>query len=281
MARIPHSLVALALLAVAGTVEAQPKSGRYQARPAPMEMCPASTSASCSFWQLEGSLDFEIFSLPFPGTGWDVGFVGSDLRLRWLHGEAERPFPAATDLPLSELILGPGPGHETFVAPPGEPRDVELALFQISDTVFLLRGTYDATCCGGDRYEIFGSLFDWTGPAEEEPALALLAGRFRIAVEWRDHQGGSGVGTPIALDDRSGHFWFFRPDNPELMVKMIDACEPFGRWWFFAAGLTDVEVEIRVEHSFDHEKVYSSPAGVPFEPILDTEGFLCDYRDLS
>jgi hypothetical protein len=59
---------------------------------------------------------------------------------------------------------------------------------------------------------------------------------------------------------------------------VIDACEePFGRFWFFAAGLTDVEVEIRVKGPaiFEAEKVYTSPAGTPFAPILDTEGFDC------
>lgn len=282
MVRMPHPLVALALLAgaVAGTAEAQPISGRYQARPGPVEVCDGNYIGACSFfWQLEGSLDFEIFSLPFPGTGWDVGFVDSDLRLRWIHGglvQPVRPFPAATDLPLSALTLGLGPGHETFVSPAGEPVEVELALFQITDTQFLLRGSYDAGCCGGDRYEILGVLFDWTGPREEEPALTLLDQKFRIAVQWRDGQGGSGIATPIALDDRSGRFWFFRPDNPELLVKVIDACEPFGRWWFFAAGLTDVEVEIRAAGPgiLDH-KVYTRPAGEPFQPVLDTEGFAC------
>ncbi|HUO85842.1 MAG TPA: hypothetical protein VM617_00510 [Thermoanaerobaculia bacterium] len=271
----PTIVLCLGLLAAAGA-EAQPFAGRYQARPGPVIAC-GGFAGECRVMQIEGWIDFEIDALSFPGDTPAVHFADSDLRLRRLDADSTSPFPAPTDLQLSELEVVLGAGDVSFASPPGSIQTVELDLWQQGDTHFVLAGTYDEGCCDRFRYEIGGVLFDWTGPPQSQQALYLMGAQFRVQVGWRDHEGGSGVGTPIAFDDRSGNFWFFRPDNPELMVKVINACEPFGRFWIFAAGLTDVEVEIRVNGPgiFD-EKVYLRPAGQPFEAILDTEGFSCE-----
>jgi hypothetical protein len=65
-----------------------------------------------------------------------------------------------------------------------------------------------------------------------------------------------------------------------LLVKMIPACEPpFDSVWFFTAGLTNVGVTIVVRDlgglGGPIEKQYTSPAGVDFQPVLDTAGFPC------
>jgi hypothetical protein len=77
-------------------------------------------------------------------------------------------------------------------------------------------------------------------------------------------------------DHDSGTFWFFDEDNRELIVKLLDACELNGHYWFFAAGLTDVEVQLEVEDpETGTANVYLNPLGRPFQPILDTEAFMC------
>lgn len=273
------SPIVLAVLLAAATAGADPRSGRFQARPGAVIGC-GGIFGECHLFQLEGWVEIETLPL-FPGSGQAVEIVASDLRLRpvdEITGMQTMPFPAAGDLQLSQLELVQGEHDVTFVSPPGAAQTVRLGLdVGFEGDHFVLSGVYDEGCCDRFRYQIGGVLFDWTGFLEDTPALHLDDG-FRVEVSWQDGRGGSGVGTPIAFDGRSGRFWFFQPDNPELLVKVIDACEPFGRFWFFAAGLTDVEVEIRVVRSaiFDHEKVYTSPAGAPFAPILDTEGFLCD-----
>lgn len=253
--------------------------GTYRARPAPVLAC-GGLVGDCRVLLLEGSLDLSLLGPPEPGAPAVPSIERSDLALRTLDGVAS-PFPAAGDLPLTALAGTDAGSHYLLTSPDGAFQTVRLELWPATDESFLLRGTYDEGCCDRFRYEIGGVLFDFTeaGPGADGEVMRLIDGAFRVAVGWRDHDGtGSGTGTPIALDDRSGHFWFFRPDNPELMVKVIDACDPFGRWWFFAAGLTDVEVEVRVKGPaiFEDEKVYTRPAGTPFAPILDTEGFVCE-----
>ena len=57
-------------------------------------------------------------------------------------------------------------------------------------------------------------------------------------------------GRAVRLGSDSGYFWFFDPTNPEIFVKVLDACvAPFERYWVFAAGLTDVETRLTVVDS--------------------------------
>lgn len=104
----------------------------------------------------------------------------------------------------------------------------------------------------------------------------LDQGRFRVTAEWRDFQGASGGGQAILGSADSGEFWFFAPDNTELLVKVFDACDfPGGaNYWVFAAGLTNVEVTLTVtDTAADETRVYVNPLGAPFAPILDTTAF--------
>lgn len=271
------SPLVLAALLAAAPAGAEPFSGRFQARPGAVVGC-GGFSGECHLFQLEGWVEIEVLGVPQPGVPPVVRFRASDLRLHRIGSGESQPFPQPGDVQLDELLPLEEEGAPVFVEPPGSAQTVRLELTDDGGGErFVLSGVYDEGCCDRFRYEIGGVLFDWTGPLEQAPALFLDNG-FRVTVTWRDGQGGSGVGTPVALDGASGRFWFFQPDNPELFVKVIDACvEPFERFWFFAAGLTDVEVEIRVDGPaiFEDEKVYTSPAGTPFAPIQDTEGFDC------
>ena len=80
-----------------------------------------------------------------------------------------------------------------------------------------------------------------------ETVLCLQDGRFRVEVEWADPRSGdTGVGGALPGTDDSGFFWFFDPDNVELVVKTLDARPVNGRFWFFFAGLSDVEYTLTV-----------------------------------
>jgi hypothetical protein len=99
--------------------------------------------------------------------------------------------------------------------------------------------------------------------------------RFRVTVEWETKQGATGYGRAVSLTDDSGYFWFFNDANVELVTKLIDACPTqFDRFWFFAAGLTDVETTIRVlDTETEVERVYGNPQQTPFAPVQDTDAF--------
>ena len=54
---------------------------------------------------------------------------------------------------------------------------------------------------------------------------------------------------------------------------MLDACV-FDRFWVFAGGLTDVEVELIVRDTQTGIiRRYDNPLSTPFQPIQDTDAF--------
>ena len=77
--------------------------------------------------------------------------------------------------------------------------------------------------------------------------MCLIGDRFEITVDWRDFEGNTGSGqvVPVA-SDASGLFWFFGPDNWEMLVKVLDACSFNGHYWIFSAATTTVEYELNV-----------------------------------
>jgi len=106
-------------------------------------------------------------------------------------------------------------------------------------------------------------------------ALCLTGGRFRVEAAWATDAGASGPATAEQLTDDSGRFWFFRPDNTELVVKVLDACvPPFDRFWVFSAGLTNVEVTLTVtDTETGTARTYFNPQKSDYQPRLDTSAF--------
>ncbi|MCP4662681.1 MAG: hypothetical protein GY856_45380 [bacterium] len=117
------------------------------------------------------------------------------------------------------------------------------------------------------------------GPPDPEATLYLNNDRFAVTVSWEDTQGNTGSGQPVELTDETGYFWFFDDANIELVVKVLDACyDPYNRFWVFAAGLTNVEVLLRVTDTETQEyRDYFNPLNQAFQPVLDTGAFAgCD-----
>lgn len=121
-------------------------------------------------------------------------------------------------------------------------------------------------------------VFDAEGCLPENDVLCLNQDRFAVRVQWADFQGNEGVGQTIPLLDDTGLFWFFQPDNVELTIKVIDACEPFGQFWVFVASGSTVEYEIRVtDTGSDPEQtnIYRNQLGQIPSLIADTAAFPC------
>lgn len=118
-----------------------------------------------------------------------------------------------------------------------------------------------------------------TSCAPSATRLCLAEGRFSVEVSWEDFEGTTGQGFGQSLTGGSGYFWFFTPDNIELVVKVLDACyPPFDRFWIFGGGLTNVEVTLRVTDTVSGQvETYLNPLGTPFRPVQDTDSFTtCD-----
>lgn len=113
-------------------------------------------------------------------------------------------------------------------------------------------------------------------PCQPGPTTHCLNnGRFRVEVDFTDFEDNEGLGQAILPSSDSGEFWFFEPNNTELIVKVLDACSTeFNAFWVFAAGLTNVEVTLEVTDTQEGLTMeYENPLGQPFEPILDTQAF--------
>lgn len=130
----------------------------------------------------------------------------------------------------------------------------------------------------GAEHRVRQALAAETHPGRRDASAAGealdLSGRFSVGASWRDpRSAGTGPGRPVSLTVDTGAFWFFDPANLELVVKTLDGRTVNGHWWVFAAGLTDVEVELRVEDlGSGVARVYRNP---PFGPprLQDTVAF--------
>lgn len=104
--------------------------------------------------------------------------------------------------------------------------------------------------------------------------------RFKIEVAYQTSQAGgsSGNGHAIPLSPvgvtHGGAFWFFSPDNPEMLVKVLDGCGFNGQKWFFASAGTNVGYTLRLtDMATGQQKSYTNADLHAADPILDTAAF--------
>ena len=80
-------------------------------------------------------------------------------------------------------------------------------------------------------------------------------GRFRAEAEFRDPRTGLiGPAKAVQGTGTSGYFWFFRPENLELVIKVLDGQATNGHYWFFWGALSNVEYWINLTDTFTGEK---------------------------
>ena len=103
--------------------------------------------------------------------------------------------------------------------------------------------------------------------------LCLQGGRFQVEATFRTPTR-AGKANVVPLTSESGYLWFFRPDNIELIVKVINACSGYKTFWVFSAGLTNVEVDLKVtDTATGLKKTYRNPLDRPYPPRFDTNAF--------
>lgn len=103
-------------------------------------------------------------------------------------------------------------------------------------------------------------------------AVCLLGGRFEVAASFTAPNGGpAGNAHVVQLTDDSAYLWFFSADNVEVLVKALNGCALNSRYWFFAGGLTNLDVVITVtDAKTGTMQQYHNRQGTPFQPIQDT-----------
>lgn len=143
--------------------------------------------------------------------------------------------------------------EQVFTTPETVP-ELEADRAYVPPTHRVVGPTLFVSADGGGGTQLWEMERTDVGPTcfESPQALCLRDGRFEVRVRFRNqHAGGvEGVATPdeasraLALD--TGYLWFFRPENLELAVKVLDGRPVNGHWWVFAGGTTDLEYELEV-----------------------------------
>ena len=104
--------------------------------------------------------------------------------------------------------------------------------------------------------------------------LCLNTNRFELSTEYRvESQGlsGFGVGGPITQD--TGHFWFFSPNNIEVVNKVLDGRAFNNSYWFFYGALSDVKYQITLRDVWSGRiRRYENPQG-RLASLADTSAF--------
>ena len=109
----------------------------------------------------------------------------------------------------------------------------------------------------------------------DDNTLCLQGNRFAVTAEYSSGDLDDELARAEQFTDSAGYFWFFSQDNVEITVKALDTCgQSSNNFWFFAAGMTNVEVELTILDTVTGEyKEYTNENGVAFQPVQDTAAF--------
>jgi phosphatidylinositol-3-phosphatase len=86
-------------------------------------------------------------------------------------------------------------------------------------------------------------LFAASSPADVRPAPPA---RFTASVTWSASNGNAGSGNLTYLTTDTRGFWFFSPDNLDLVVKVVDGRAVNGKFWVFYGSLTTEQFTLTV-----------------------------------
>jgi hypothetical protein len=107
--------------------------------------------------------------------------------------------------------------------------------------------------------------------------------RWQIEVSFQTQQGSGLAGSGHALSlaslgvSNGGLFWFFDHANPEILVKVLDACAIGNHFWVFYAATTNVGFTLTVtDTKTDLVRSYSNTDLTPAPPVQDTAAFPCN-----
>ncbi len=103
--------------------------------------------------------------------------------------------------------------------------------------------------------------------------LCLNGGRFAVTAAWKDFQGNTGTGTAVSSTGDTGYFWFFAPENVEVVLKVLDGRGLNGKFWVFYGALSNVEYTLTVtDTQTGAVKTYKNASG-QFASVGDTGAF--------
>lgn len=133
----------------------------------------------------------------------------------------------------------------------------------------------------------FGSQVPNPGSGECTPSATTLCidnlsgdRRFRVTMTFRVPSGSPTAAKAVPLApvgfSRGGAFHFGDPQNPEVLLKVLNGCTINNQFWIFFAATTNVEYTIVVTDTVTgRQRSYSNPLNTPAQPVQDTSAFAC------
>lgn len=96
-------------------------------------------------------------------------------------------------------------------------------------------------------------------------SLFLAEGSIRVEISVVEPDGTLRHARAVPLTDQAGAFWFFTPDNLEVLIKLVDGRGVNGHYWVYWGSLTTLQLTIEIfdESYSTTEPVWSftHPAG--------------------
>jgi len=104
--------------------------------------------------------------------------------------------------------------------------------------------------------------------------------RFEVTLDFNHapslHGSAFAVSTASLGVTNGGLFWFFSQSNPEMLVKVLNACSFNSRFWVFFNASTNVGYTMKIrDTSTGQVKSYFNPDNNMALPVQDTDAFVC------
>jgi len=201
------------------------------------------SSAEGELWRSDGTPQGTFVLVAPDDAGWLAGpsdLVAFQGRLVFAAADSE----LGRELWVSDGTVGGNRRVGDVAAGPLSSDPAEMTA--VGDLLFF---SADDAIHGRELWALPGAADVEPGTADDDTLCLGAGGRFGVSVEWHDqHNGTSGVGhaVPVEGSAKSGTFWFFRPENVELLVKVLDGVPVNGFHWVFWGALSDVEYTITV-----------------------------------
>jgi PKD repeat protein len=114
------------------------------------------------------------------------------------------------------------------------------------------------------------------GPcAADDLTLCLSSSRFKVTATFQKPNAAVQNAHAVTLTGNTGYFWFLDPTNVEVVTKVLPFCaNPFNSIWVFAAGLTNLKVDITyLDTKTNTTVIKSNPQGTAYVAVQDTSAF--------
>ncbi len=107
------------------------------------------------------------------------------------------------------------------------------------------------------------------------PALTLRGG-YTVSMCYETYKCEVGDARDWGLDSsQSGLLYFFKPNNVEVLIKVLDGCGVNRHRWVFVAPVTDLAFNLVVESPDGQRWTHTNRLGVTADTMADTSAFPC------